>query len=231
MNSSTHKVLGRSCIAMRRAAFGAVSAASLALAGAACAAIFATNPTGPPYTFATESDGTRFTVGASSIEVTRLGIWDEGGDGLNASFTVGIYRVSDQALLGSVVVPSGTAATLDSGTRWTDLGTPLTLTAGADYVVATRRADTSDTFHRADDPGQWTIAAGVTADNGVFAASDPGVLTYPNIPLANNGLLGPNFDFTPVPEPAGWAGIAAMLLPVVGALFHRHCRRLIRSSE
>src|ERR1035438_4548702 len=72
----------------------------------------------------TSVEGTHFTAGGDQlygwifsvntpITVTSLGVYDQNSDGLSISHDVGIYRQSDQVLLGSATVPSGTVGTLD----------------------------------------------------------------------------------------------------------------------
>jgi hypothetical protein len=71
--------------------------------------------------------GWQFTVGSNPIEVTELGYQDFGSDGLVASHQVGIWRLSDESLIGSVAVPSGTVGTLEGFFRYAALSSPLTL--------------------------------------------------------------------------------------------------------
>jgi len=86
--------------------------------------------------------GSRFTVGASQLNVTKLGFYDLGANGLSSGHEVGIYRVSDQFLLGSASIATGTSATLDAGFRWTDLAAAISLAANTAYaVVATNGSD------------------------------------------------------------------------------------------
>ena len=70
----------------------------------------------------------------SSITVTQLGFFDQGANGLAASHEVGIWRVSDHALLVSGTVAPGTAVPLDGSFRYVAV-TPTVLTPG-NYVVS-----------------------------------------------------------------------------------------------
>ena len=93
--------------------------------------------------------GWQFTVGNSAIAVTELGFHDFGGDGLLESHEVGIWRLSDQALMGSAVVPSGTSGTLDNLFRYAPLSTSTILDAGTSYVISG--------FDNGIDPHVWDV--------------------------------------------------------------------------
>jgi hypothetical protein len=79
------------------------------------------------------SFGELFTVGASNIEVTALGAYDNNGDGfVSGRVPVGIYRESDDALLASTTVNS--ADPLIGHYRFASI-TPLVLVANTAYRV------------------------------------------------------------------------------------------------
>ena len=80
--------------------------------------------------------GWQFTVGSDPIVVTELGFQDFGDNGLLASHEVGIWRLSDEFLINSVVVPSGTAATLDAHFRYASLASSSTLLSGETYLIS-----------------------------------------------------------------------------------------------
>jgi hypothetical protein len=68
------------------------------------------------------------------VEVTALGWWDDGQDGLTQAHPVGIFDASDEKLLvESKVQPDGP---LDGGFRWVPLEPPVVLEAGREYVMA-----------------------------------------------------------------------------------------------
>ena len=83
--------------------------------------------------------GHEFTI-ANSINVTELGFWDAGGDGLVNAHKVAIYSLdktgagATPTLLGAVTVSAGTGALLDAGFRFAALTQPLTLAPG-NYAV------------------------------------------------------------------------------------------------
>ena len=66
---------------------------------------------------------------SGTAQVNELGFYDEGGDGLAAAHTVGLYHYNGSAyeLLASTTIPAGTGATLENGYRWGSIPT-ITLT-------------------------------------------------------------------------------------------------------
>lgn len=89
--------------------------------------------------------GRQFSVTNNGITVRDLGVWDSGGDGLVNSHTVTFFQITSGAgsqnatvtaiTGGSVTVPSGTAAPLNSGFRLTPLPDPIFLAPGNYSVV------------------------------------------------------------------------------------------------
>jgi hypothetical protein len=166
--------------------------------------------------------GWRFTP-TTDIDVTALGYFDLSslpsgtGAGLGQSHQVGIYRVSDQLLVASNTVPTGTAAPSSSNFRYVRLDTPVRLSSGTTYLVA--GSALSMTPDAAASVTNWTMAPGIIYANSppptpgsptlgtsqylVSAhGNPPAVLTYPA--LAQTGLLpvfAANLQFTVVPPP------------------------------
>ena len=140
----------------------------------------------------------------SDLTVTALGVYDVGGDGLPENTTVGIWRESDQALVGSTVVP--TNGTLIGGFRYNDVS-PFALSSSEVYRIAYWNPN-----------GFFTI--GLLGQDVVFAPEvtyldagiynfDAGSFSYPDQVTTNNlrKYFGPNFQFTTsaVPEPTSVA--------------------------
>ena len=92
----------------------------------------------------TRNAGHEFTVAAGGVVVRDLGVWDNGADGLSAAHTVTLFALDKVGAGakgtpvpgGSVVVPLGTAGTLEAGFRFAALPAPVTLAAGNYAVVA-----------------------------------------------------------------------------------------------
>lgn len=69
----------------------------------------------------------------TAVNVTALGYWDEGGDGLVTSHDIGLWD-STGTLIATLIVPNGTGGTLQSGFRFVNLGAPVALAVG-NYVL------------------------------------------------------------------------------------------------
>lgn len=142
-----------------------------------------------------------FFTANSEINVSQLGVYDSLGDGLTTSHDVGIFRVSDHALLGSATIPDSTSGTLLDGFRYTSV-TPIPLAAGNYAIVMTMPDSTLDVqFINAT---SVTTAAAVTWTGSAFIGSS--TLVYPGWDgsVYNVGMFGPNFQFdasTSAPEP------------------------------
>jgi hypothetical protein len=89
--------------------------------------------TGGNGTNANQSVGWQFNV-LAPITVTGLGWFDQGGDGLGHEHTVGIWGPGG-ALLTSILVPTGVAASLDGQYRTVPIA-PLLLSVGDGYIVS-----------------------------------------------------------------------------------------------
>ena len=157
----------------------------------------------------------------SSVNVTALGVGDNHTTpGLSVSHDVGIYRVSDQALLTSTTVPAGTAGILDAGFRYMTLGSSLLLTPD-DYVIVMTmpmlNGDTQSIFNTS-----VTTAAQIQYVTSRFDGGS--TLAFPGGPGSfDKGLFGPNFQFTPAstPEPGSIALLVGMSISGAGFLIRR----------
>lgn len=157
--------------------------------------------------------GWQFTAN-SDISVTALGAYDFGGDGISDSHDIGIFRVSDQALVTSTTLVAGTSGLLDGDFRYVSLASAIDLAIG-DYVILMTVSEISN------DPQRIFVSSFATAPEITWVQSANGVgstLAYP--PASDfggfNGVFGPNFQFDAisVPEPStlallGIAGLAA----------------------
>ena len=161
--------------------------------------------------------GWRFTP-SSDIDVTALGYFDETslpsgtGVGLAESHQVGIFRVSDQALLASNNIAAGASASLIGNFRYVSLATPVRLTGRATYVVAGSALSASP--DNAAAVTNWSMAPGVafanlpipdpstlTIGTSMYLVSVHGnpspVLTYPALLMPGNvPIFAANFIFT-----------------------------------
>ena len=161
--------------------------------------------------------GYRFVVGGDALEVSALGAWDDGEDGLAQSHEVGIWSDAG-VLLAQATIPAGTSATLSGGFRYVSIPA-LTLSDNTAYRIGD--------FHSGGDP----FMIGTTATLSPFVSYDakyvgPGSFSFPGTlgaPQNNQGAFGPNAQFTAVPEPGAAAAAAAL-----GLAGFALCRRAMR---
>lgn len=128
--------------------------------------------------------GARFTVQAGHVVTVRgLGFFDEGANGLAAAAQVGLWTDAG-ALLGSVTVPTGTAAPMINNIRYQMLGTPVVLNPGT-YRVAGLHTSGGN-------PYMWTTApvgtTGITPNGGCYAGST--TFVFPNTLDGTNTYYG-----------------------------------------
>lgn len=165
--------------------------------------------------------GWTFTVGPTGLLVTRLGIWDEGNDGLVAAHPVGLWSGSG-VLLGSTIVQSGTQSPLVGEFRLEQLASTLTLAAGATYTIGAFYS--GDDFYHASFANRPVSSSEIS---GLVARFEFGsTLTYPTRVFGSTPYVGPTFEFTPVPEPT----IGTLLFGICAILFASGYYKLIRSD-
>ena len=150
--------------------------------------------------------GYRFTVGASAITVTQLGVFDKNGDGLLSSHDVGIWDSTGTTLLASGTVASGVAGSLTANFRYVSIAN-LALSAGTSYLIGSTAGIDEWGFNNYT---ALVIDPAITVNENRYTAG--GALAAPT---TNNPAFpffaGPNFQYaTPggVPEP----GTIALLL-------------------
>jgi hypothetical protein len=189
---------------LRLAAAALIPVAMTTLAPASARAGLALTFTGGDVTapFPNIMAGWTFRVG-TAINVTSLGVWDQGGDGLGESHEVGIWTDSG-TLLASGTVAAGTADSLDSGFRMASIG-PVNMDAGKTYVIAAYY-DSSDTDGVVTGAAAALTAPGITYLQRAYDIA-PGAFTFPTgaNSLNPDAIFGPTFGFAygaVVPEPA-----------------------------
>ncbi|MEQ8316774.1 MAG: PEP-CTERM sorting domain-containing protein [Phycisphaerales bacterium] len=150
--------------------------------------------------------GFRFTADVD-MSVTDLGILSNDGDGaLDSPHMVGIWRNSDQALLGSVMVmPS---STLIGDFRY-EAVTPFNLVAGERYTAgALYTADDNDSYFSS--PATLDLN-GISDTNGVFPSEGSLGFTFPTEDSTNLARLGPNFLWVPAPSSLALLGLGGFV--------------------
>jgi hypothetical protein len=197
---------------MRKIIGLSVAMALTAAASAASADTIALDFTGgTAYGFVTDPQpntvGWAFSLG-DAVNVTKLGFYDLGGDGLAVSHQVGIWN-NNQTLVASGTVVSSDV--LQAGFRWTDIS-PVTLAAGSYRIGALVSSD--DYYY--SQAGTVTTATPVTYGGGAFTT---GTFAYPDqSSYTTMGRFGPNFQFVTaaVPEPSAYLLVIAGLGVVAG---------------
>jgi len=180
--------------------------------------------------------GLEFTVGAQNLDVTSLGIL-----GLNMNSNIGNPLVVDHIVslwtssgtfIESVTVPAGTGGTLVNGFYFSDLATPVTLSAGQSYVLGANYDNPAASmfsndyfFYNTAPQMQALISSDFTYDTGfyTFGSGFPtnGVTgTYVGANLEYNVAAATN---TPVPSTLVMSSI---LIGMFGAVWsHKRLKR------
>ncbi|MFC1707368.1 DUF4082 domain-containing protein [Planctomycetota bacterium] len=164
--------------------------------------------------------GYEFTVD-TDIEVTHVGLFDYGTDGLSGASQIGIWTMGG-TLLADATVPSGTTAPLTAGWRYEPLASPLLLSAGESYVIGGYQANES--YYQ--DATIVNLTSDVTFGNARRQAGGGFVIPATVDPTDNAGYFGPNFQFDlaepKVPEPSIWLLLGAALVGLAVALRRSH---------
>jgi hypothetical protein len=176
--------------------------------------------------------GYEFTTAGTAMSVSALGFYDSGGNGFNYAHDVGIWTTSG-TLLGSVTLAAG-AHTLTNGFAFVNLSSPVTLAANTNYVLGAVWAAVAMTPQDAlhfNQNGNSPALNGATlvgdrwgnfGNNPTLGLAFPGSTDFSTAnysavsgfviqPLAGGAgasFIGPNLEFTAVPEPSTYAAIA-----------------------
>lgn len=142
--------------------------------------------------------GYNFTVGATSLQATALGVFNNGDVSFGDSHLAGLWD-SGGTLLGAVSVASGAPADYAGDFAYANLSSPVTLTAGNTYTVGAFFPTTADTT---------PVSATVTFDSNITLNSYDyqrgSSLSIPNT-VNGNAIPAVNVQFSAVPEPPIWA--------------------------
>jgi hypothetical protein len=157
--------------------------------------------------------GWSFSVGTTSLQVTGLGIWDEGNNGLIGAHPVGLWN-SSGTVLATTIIPAGTAASLLGEYRFVSLLNPIVLSASETYVIGASY-DNDDVL---DHPCSTLpeVAPHLTVVQARYLLEAPFGLPVDGATFLPAAYVGPNFEYTVVPEPPGWSlallGVCALVI-------------------
>lgn len=165
--------------------------------------------------------GWQFTT-TQAIDVTALGIFDSGQDGLVDSYPIGIWNGSG-TLVASAVVASGTVDPLTNQFRYAAI-TPVLLNPGT-YNIGALFTTGDDPLFFANfiAPTNFATDALITFDQGQYVGG-PTLADPTSANPGSPGYFGPDFLLTAVPEPASITLLSAGLF-----VFMLLRRRRVRS--
>jgi hypothetical protein len=154
--------------------------------------------------------GLDFDVGSNAINVTHLGGFDDGQNGINGTLTAYIYdRITALAVAGPISL-TGSSDPLISGYRMRDIA-DVTLPAGFQGSVVIDGYNSAELLYNSGGaPGQSVMGDGnglITFNGGGRFGSAGAYPTGLDSGPANRYLAG-NFAFQAVPEPSGAALLA-----------------------
>ncbi len=191
-----------------------LAALTLGHVPASNAALLFENYTPSSFSFSgslTGTRGTEFTVGPQSLSVIKLGTFSVASTDMD----IGIWRVSDQTLVGSVTVPLGGGTSMQ-GWNFASVTTPLTLLANTVYRIG---AETE--IPTIGVGGTFSLGSGIASISDGHVFGPPPGLAYPNV-VDNVRLFTANAEIMPIPEPSS---VALLLAGLAGLWFAR--RRII----
>lgn len=157
--------------------------------------------------------GWEFTVN-TDITLTHLGLYDRELDGFVHDHPIGLFRVSDGALLTSGTMSAGAGDPLIANFRYIDVA-DVALSTTENYVLSYYSAEEFGDFVVTDPKGE-VFAPEVNWISGRFGGNAGGLIIPPN--STGDDRYGPNFQFVPTPG-------AIFLFAVAGLAARRRRRR------
>ncbi len=140
---------------------------------------------------------------ASGINVTHVGVFDSGSDGINGSLNVAMYnRITEAPLAGASASLNGTDGAATGGHRFVELGSPVHLAGGFRGVIAADGYNGSELLGNGI-AGRTTDGGGALEFVGLGRwLATPGFPTNIDGGPANRYAAG-SFMFENVPDAAG----------------------------
>jgi hypothetical protein len=172
----------------------------------------------------------------STIQITALGVFDSGQNGLALATPVYIYDRNTQLSVISEVIPAGTATTLINGSRFVNLPTPFVLNAGFQGSIVEDPNTTDGNYNSLGSASASTLntGGGLISFVGFGRVGDSGPGTYPARLDGgpDNRYYAATFEYTSgaadpsaTPEPGALALMTGMGLVGSGLAARRRARR------
>jgi len=172
----------------------------------------------------------------TSIEVTSVGLFDDAsrfdggfpGDGFLEPHVLGIWESSKPTPLITEVLLGGTTEQLIEGFRYVDIE-PLLLRGGQSYIIAASYHNGDLVVGTTNNPTLNLVVSPHLSFDGYRFGNGDSILAVPeNFRPGRIEGIGPNFRYTPVPEPATLPFVLTGIAILVGG--QRWVRRSRKST-
>ena len=169
----------------------------------------------PPFTL-----GWEFTL-STSIQINDLAFYDDGQDGLEDSYSMGIWDASGNLRVSGTVQAGALSPLVD---KWREVAVTPTILGPGNYFIGALFLDGNDPVWFPNQVLDGLVTApGVAYDNATFNSGS--ALTDPTALDGTPGFFGPNFVGVTTPEPSSILLLGFGLLSLAGIIPHRKLAR------